>query len=242
MTHSQNSGTASQTPGAWNVDYEPTTILRTPAPWNPVLWDMDGTLLDSHKAIVRRLSETMVHFGVEPLDSEHMKLLIGPPVGSSLSHFVRPTQLDEARAYYRSLAQRDGLKDQHLFEWIPETLNTLHRAGISMAVATSKPQHEAERICEEFRINKYFDAIVGADDSRTDKASVISQCLIQLSQPDMNPVMIGDRYFDTEGALVNNIPTILVRWGYADAQEYEGAMASVSGPEELLALLLKAPH
>ena len=88
-------------------------------------------------------------------------------------------------------------------------------------------------------MSAYFDAIVGADDTRADKTSVIAACLDRLASPHMNPVMVGDRYFDTEGALANNIPTILVKWGYAQEKEFAGAMTSVSDAAELVALLLQ---
>lgn len=225
-------------PRTVEVDYEPTTVLSTPGPWAPLLWDMDGTLLDSEVAITRRLRETLVHFDVEPPAQDQLRLLIGPPTGTSLLRFIGTARIDQSRAYYRSLAERDGMRDQKLFPWIPDTLKTLHQAGIPMTVATSKPQKEAERICENFGIRKYFTAVVGADESRRDKASVVAECLIQLAQPDMNPLMIGDRYFDTEGALANNVPAILVKWGYAHPKEFAGAMAAVSDADELLAMLL----
>lgn len=227
-------------PTTVEVEYEPTTVIKTEGPWSPLLWDMDGTLLDSEVAIVRRLKETLLHFEVEPPSDADMRYLIGPPTGTSLLRFIGKARIDESRAYYRSLAQRDGDRDEHLFPWILDTLKVLQDAGIPMAVATSKPQHEAERLCDVFGMTSYFDAIVGGNENRPDKASVIAECVKQLSSPEMNPLMIGDRFYDTEGALANNIPTVLVKWGYAHPKEFAGAMASVSTADELLELLLSS--
>jgi phosphoglycolate phosphatase len=223
-------------PSSVEVDYTPGPVLRTEGPWAPLLWDMDGTLLDSATAIVRRLRETLVHFGVTPPDDDELKLLIGPPTGTSLLRFIGTARIDESRAYYRSLAERDGLTDQHLFPWILSTLQRLHAAGIPMGVATSKPQHEAERLCEAYGMTEYFTAIVGGNEDRTDKAAVIAEVLRQLGH--QNALMIGDRYYDTDGAALNGIPTVLVRWGYAHEKEFAGAMATVSDSAELLELLL----
>ena len=220
------------------VDYVPGPVLTSSGPWSPILWDMDGTLLDSEIAIVRRLRETLEHFGVTPPPDEDLRYLIGPPAGTSLLPFVGPERIDQSRAFYRSLAERDGQKDQILFPWIAETLQTLHSAGVPMAVATSKPQNQAEAISEHYGIAEYFTAIIGANENRRDKASVIAEGLAQLSQPGMNPIMIGDRFYDTEGAAANGVPTVLVRWGYAHEKEFAGAMATVADHTELINLLL----
>lgn len=219
------------------VDYTPGEVLTSAGPWTPLLWDMDGTLLDSQVAIIRRLRETFLHYDITPPDDDQLRLLIGPPVGQSLAKYIGPEHLDESRAFYRSLSERDGLKDQQLFPWILATVTTLHEAGIPMAVATSKPQHEAERICEAFGLDPFITAIVGSDETRPEKSQVIAECVRQLGTT--NALMIGDRFYDTEGAALNGIPTVLVRWGYADEKEFAGAMATVSSSEELLALLLE---
>lgn len=223
-------------PTTVEVDYTPGPVLKTEGPWTPLLWDMDGTLLDSAVAIVRRLRETLLHFGVTPPSDDQLTFLIGPPTGTSLLRFIGTARIDESRAYYRSLSERDGLRDQQLFPWILSTLKTLHEAGIPMGVATSKPQHEAERLCDAYGMTPYFTAIVGGNEERKDKASVIAEVLRQLGND--NALMIGDRFYDTDGAALNGIPTVLVRWGYAHEKEFAGAMATVSDETELLELLL----
>lgn len=220
------------------VDYTPGPVLTSTGPWTPILWDMDGTLLDSEVAIVRRLRETLEHFDVPVPPDDQLRYLIGPPAGTSLLPFVGPERIMESRAFYKSLAERDQQKDQTLFPWIPEILKSLHEAGFPMAVATSKPQHQAEAICELYGISQYFSSVVGANDARRDKAAVIAEGLVQLHHDALNPVMVGDRFYDTEGAALNNVPTILVRWGYAHEKEFAGAMNTVADDQELLSLLL----
>ncbi len=216
------------------VDYTPENVLRSPGPWKALLWDMDGTLLDSQVAILNRFVETFVHFGVEAPPINQLRYLIGPPIGNTLDTYL-DVPVEESRAYYRSLSQRDGLRDQHLFPWIPELLKTLHQAGYTMAVASSKTQAEVERICTTFGIDEFLDVIVGSSEDRPDKTLVVAEALRQLGTHDA--LMIGDRWFDTEGAMANGIPTVLVEWGYADKKEFSGAMASVATAEELIDFL-----
>ncbi len=76
-----------------------THIIRTEGPWSPLLFDMDGTMLDSAVAITGRLRETLEHFNVEVPSEEELRLTIGPPAGQGLLRFVGPELGDEARAF-----------------------------------------------------------------------------------------------------------------------------------------------
>lgn len=217
-------------------------IIRTPGPWSPLLFDMDGTMLDSAEAITGRLRETLEHFNVPVPSEEELRLTIGPPAGQGLLKFVGPDLGDEARTFYRALSDRDGFANQELFAGIAETLGALHGEGVPLGVATSRPQATAEALCEHYGIAEYFDLIIGGNQRRPDKASVIAENLVQFNKLgyDANALMIGDRYFDTEGALANEIPTVLVRWGYAAEHEFDSAMHTVHDVDDLMSLLQAA--
>jgi phosphoglycolate phosphatase len=219
-------------------------ILRTAGPWAPLLFDMDGTMLDSAVAITGRLRETLEHFHVEVPSDEELRLTIGPPAGQGLLKFVGPALGDEARTYYRALSDRDGFDNQQLFDGIASTLKTLHAEGFPLGVATSRPQATAEALCQHYGIADYFDLIIGGNQQRPDKASVIAENLVQFDKLgfDRNALMIGDRYFDTEGALANDVPTVLVRWGYAAEEEFDSAMSTVTDVDALLSLLVQTEN
>ena len=219
-------------------------IIRTPGPWSPLLFDMDGTMLDSAVAITGRLRKTLEHFNVEVPSEEELRLTIGPPAGQGLLKFVGPELGDEARTYYRALSEAEGFANQQLFDGIAATLKSLHAEGFPLGVATSRPQATAEALCEHYGIADYFDLIIGGNQHRPDKASVIAENLVQFDKLgyDRNALMIGDRFFDTEGALANDVPTVLVRWGYAAAHEFDTAMTTVTDVDALLTLLVEAEN
>lgn len=214
-------------------------IIRSEGPWSPLLWDMDGTMLDSAEAITSRLRRTLEHFKLDVPSDEDLRLTIGPPAGEGLSKFVGPELNVEARAYYRALSDEDGFADQELFSGIAETLQALHAEGFPLGVATSRPQPTAEKLCEYYGIAPFFTHIIGGNDQRPDKASVIAENLAQFRTAgfDRNALMVGDRRYDTEGARANRVPTVLVRWGYAAPVEFDSAMTTVSTTEELTRLL-----
>jgi phosphoglycolate phosphatase len=203
------------------------------------LFDVDGTLLDSAPAVMRRLRETFEAFGVPSPPDGELRHLIGPPTPIALSSCIPPERLDEGVAFYRALAAREGLTNMSLFAGVPQALAALHEWGIPLAVATSKPQGEAERIVAELGLETYFAAVAGASEERLSKADVVAFALTQLETSSAHvPLMVGDRLWDVEGAAEHGVPTLLVSWGYARADEFDRALARVDSPEELVSFVL----
>ena len=85
--------------------------------------------------------------------------------------------------------------------------------------------------------------IAGAsdDEQRSTKADVVAEALRRLQATGVdteNAVMVGDRGYDTLGALANGVPTILVEWGYGSPAEASDALAVVHSTDQLRNLLL----
>lgn len=219
-----------------------TSSSRTPQglPWQPVLFDLDGTLLDSAPAVVSRLRETLIAFGVEPPPESELRHLIGPPTPVALGGYIARDRIDESVLFYRSLVAREGLDNMSLFAGIPEALAQLHERGIPLAVATSKLQAEAERIVADFGVADYFTSVVGASPERVTKADVVARALVDLETSTRHtPLMVGDRRWDIEGAAEHGVPTVLVSWGYASPEEFDLALARVESPDQLVSFVLQ---
>jgi phosphoglycolate phosphatase len=208
-------------------------------PWRPVLFDMDGTLIDSAPAIVRRMRETFHKFGVTTLDDDALRLLIGPPTLSTLRRFLPADQVEDAHAFYRSLSLRDGLTDQTPYPGIAQTLSSLASAGIPLGVASSKPQAEVERITDHFELSQFFAGIAGSGPERPDKSHVVSYALSLLESSQAEPaLMVGDRRWDIEGAALVGLPTAMVSWGYAAPEEAAGAIAVIDTQDQLVSFIV----
>ena len=201
---------------------------------------MDGTLLDSAPAIIGRLHHTLAEFGVVPPADEELRHLIGPPTQTALSTFLDPAVMDDAVSFYRSLARDEGLAGFTLFPGIADALEQLAQAGVPLAVATSKPQGEAENIVAAFGIATSFSAVVGAEASRPNKSDVVAQALREVETSAENaPLMVGDRRWDIDGAAQYNVPTVLVSWGYAQEEEFSAALTRIDSPAELVSFVLR---
>lgn len=210
--------------------------------WTHVLFDMDGTLLESGDAIMGRIARTFVEFGAVVPDRAELRLLLGPPTHEILGRYLRPEQIPEATAYYRGLAEADGMTGMALFDGMRELVRDLSDAGIPLATATTKLRVEAARVLNHFEIGQYFRVVQGADPENGvhTKGDVVSACVRDLGlADDSRPVMVGDRVFDIHGAARCGIPTMMCSWGYADESEFGTAYVRVNTVDELRSELLR---
>jgi len=213
--------------------------------YDSVLFDLDGTMLDSAPGIISSLTDTFRHFGWEIPSRAELMHYIGPPL---IDSFRTRLGLDDEAAWetlrvYREDYRRDGAFDASVFPGVVGVLEQLRAATIPLAVATSKPESQAVRILEHFKLDSFFTVIRGAteDETRSTKAAIVAEALLGLRNAGFSaerPVLVGDRIYDVEGAAANNIPSIIVEWGYGSPEEGEDAVATVSSAAQLQSLLL----
>ena len=210
-----------------------------------VLFDLDGTLTDSMLGITNCAMYALDKFGIHPQSREELLPYIGPPLIYSFAtfHGLSPEQADQAVSYYRERFSVIGWQENEVYEGIPELLRELKEKGLSLIVASSKPEVYTCRILEHFGLARYFDFVAGStlDGQRDAKAEVIAH--IQQNSPEItreNAVMVGDRKFDVAGAHERDLPVIGVLYGYGDRDEMELAGADFIADDlaELKRLLL----
>lgn len=202
------------------TDTVPDTATCTP---QLVLFDLDGTLTDSADGIVASFRHALTHVGAAIPDGDLVARIVGPPMHHTLGSMGLADRADEAIAAYRADYTARGWSMNRLFEGIPELLDDLGRAGVRLAVATSKAQPTAQRILAHFGLDGHFEVIAGAspDGTRAAKADVVAHALEQLAPLPERVLMIGDRSHDVEGAAEHGINTVVVGWGYG-ATDFDG--------------------
>lgn len=187
-----------------------------------LLFDLDGTLIDSAPGIFDCLLAVLAQYGVYPArDSLHSYL--GPPLRTTFQDFLPPETVEEAVAKYRALYATKGVAGCELYSGVAQMLHALHAAGFVLCMATSKPQRFANVIMERFGLAQLFAYIGGASmDGRIDtKAEVIRDVLAQPQAQNRTAIMIGDRMHDLEGARLCNLPAIAVLYGYGSKEEFQ---------------------
>ena len=213
--------------------------------YSVILFDLDGTIVDSAPGITATLAYTFEQMGLPIPTPSELVAYVGPPILDSFRDRAgfTPELAQHALEIYRPQYLETGVYNATVYDGLPGVLRAIHSAGVPLSLATSKPELPATLILEHFGLASQFDIITGAsaDEVRSAKADVVAEALVRLEAfgADLsNPVMVGDREHDVHGAAAHGIPTIFVEWGYGSPAEQAGTVASVSTAEELQRLLL----
>ncbi|MCM1328436.1 MAG: HAD hydrolase-like protein [Ruminococcus sp.] len=213
-----------------------------------VLFDLDGTLADSGAGIVNCVKYAFDGLNLPYPDEAVLKQFLGPPLKYSFVNFCKMSEEQALQAFNLYRERYVGMDccvtENSLFEGIYELLERLYSEGIILATATTKPENIADKIITYFGIKKFFKEVCGAanDGSRGVKSEVIRDALKRCGETDLGQVlMIGDRFYDIDGAKAVGIRSAGVLWGGGTREELEKAGADyiVSTPNEIAKIILK---
>ncbi len=203
-----------------------------------ILFDLDGTLTDPALGIKNSIRYALNKQNRPILDDDTLNAFIGPPLIDTFMKFCNVThkEAESLVADYRQYFRSKGMFENKVYPMIPQMLSALKEDGCSLFVATSKPEPFAKTILEHFDLAKYFDFIGGStlQETRTKKTEVIKYVL---KENHLNPedcLMVGDRYYDIEGAKNCNVKVAAVLFGYGDKDELKDADYIIASPMELL--------
>jgi phosphoglycolate phosphatase len=210
-----------------------------------ILFDLDGTIVDSAPGITATLAYTFGQLGLPIPTPAELVAYVGPPILDSFRDLAgfTPEQSQRALDIYRPQYLKTGVFDAAVYPGIPEVLKAIRAHDVPLSLATSKPETPATLILEHYDLLKYFDVITGAsdDEKRSAKADVVEEALKRLVDRGVDvsrPVMVGDRHHDVAGAAAHDVPTIFVRWGYGSPAEEVGTIGVATDAAELQRLLL----
>jgi HAD superfamily hydrolase (TIGR01509 family) len=205
-----------------------------------VLFDIDGTLIDSNDAHARAWVDVLAEFG-RPVPYETLRPLIGMG-GDNLLPKVAGLSAEEGEGK----AITEHRKRLFLERYLP-TLQPLRGArdlllrvqaeGLGMVVATSSDEESKKALLKAAGVDDLFDATTSADDADSSKPDpdIVHAALTRLKVPHDEAVMIGDTPYDVEAAGRAGVPTIAFRCGGWDDAGLRGAVEIYDGPWELLA-------
>lgn len=170
-----------------------------------VLFDLDGTLINSFPGISACFKYALCKMGVEFPGNDFLKQCVGPPLDFSFREFFRMSDSDalKAVAFYRERYSVKGIFECEMTPGATECLKALKKAGKNILLATSKPEPYAVKILERFGVAKYFSCICGSDFDVTlkTKSDVIREALKRENIENKSScVMVGDRKYDILGA------------------------------------------
>ncbi len=216
-----------------------------------LIFDWDGTLIDSKPGIMRCLAETIEAMHAPALPYETMLRFIGPPFQDSMQRYCGFSEAKAlgAREIFCARYESSGLSEASIVPGAREMLLALRENGCRTAIASSKPQAYCMRQLEHFKMDNLMDAVVGSGvsgDLREEKSVLIADALrllgVSPERAAAEACMIGDRKFDAEGASALGLSCVgFSPCGYGSDEELWGAgcVAVLHTVRELTAYLLE---
>ena len=175
--------------------------------YDVILFDVDGTLIDSAPGILNTLEEVFRKMNVDITGLD----------------FTDPAKVEEAAGLYRASYAVKGSHECRVFPGAAEMLHRLKEAGFVLCTATSKPTQVVTPILKEQGLAPYFDFIGGAsmDESRDTKTEVVRYVLEQPCAKGKRVLMVGDRNDDMRGAADCGLDAAGALYGYGSREELE---------------------
>jgi phosphoglycolate phosphatase len=220
-----------------------------PAPNWPraVLFDLDGTLIDSAPDIAAAVNELLSHSSRGPLTLAEVTSMIGNGVEKLVERAFAATggALAPAALRREQMAMVDVYAN-HLTELtmpMPgaiDLLEALHGEGTLLGLVTNKPQRFIETILDHLGMSSLFGAVIGGDAGVAKKPApdMLLAAMQQLGVEPWDTVMVGDSTSDVEAARAAGVPVVVVHGGYSNvALEQLGADSVIGGLHELAGVL-----
>lgn len=207
--------------------------------YTALLFDLDGTLVDSVADIAASVNHVRAQFDLAPLPLESVRAAVGDGLPKLLERTV-PVEGHDLRALYLAHHQQHLLDHATVYPGIAETLAQLSgRAG--MAVVSNKPQQLCLQLLQGLGLAGYFHVVVGGDTpaGRKPSAGPLEFALQQLGIGPWNALMIGDSAGDLRAGRAAGTATCAVTWGYRDAATLRAEQPDhvIEQPAELEPLL-----
>jgi len=222
------------------------TLSEPQVPGLGVVFDLDGTLLDTLQDIALAANAALQELGEPALQLSDYKMLVGEGVHSLMRRALAPRGPDEelvqrgVRCFERHY-QRVWDRNTRPYAGMDQLLDTLQDRGVPMAVLSNKP-HEFTCLCVERLLSRWkFGAVLGAVEGmpRKPDPAGLKRVLEQLDLQPGRTLYLGDTAIDMQTALGGGCYPVGALWGFRDASELRdaGARTLIAEPGELLALM-----
>lgn len=210
---------------------------------NTVLFDFDGTLVNTNDVIIASWQHTYMHYLGREESLEKITACFGEPLLLTMEREFPEVDPRESAEVYRNFQKENADELVKIFPGIKELLESLKTDGFRMGVVTSRTRESAQRYMDMFGIGDYFEEMVSCDDTDIHKPNPepILLCLKKMGITAEEALMVGDSPFDIKCANNAGVKSVLVGWRITgdgqtlidDARED----FTISEPSELVGVL-----
>ncbi|MEY2718653.1 MAG: hypothetical protein RLZZ273_19 [Bacteroidota bacterium] len=189
-----------------------------------ILFDLDGTLIDSRRGIVHSLRLALEDSNMSVADDHDFTWCLGASLWKIFEHYLQTTdrlRLEHAVATYRHIYRDGPMFEYDIYDGVVEMLSRLSASGARISVATAKAHEYAREVIEASSLRQFIHHVYGSelDGTNVEKRDLIRHILAQEQASAHDVVMVGDRHHDIDGARANGVANIGVLYGYGTAEE-----------------------
>jgi phosphoglycolate phosphatase len=215
-----------------------------------VVFDLDGTLVDSRRDLAESANEMLSGYGAPPLAEDTIVRMVGGGTATLAARALAAAHVDapveNALARFLTIYDRRLTKHTRPYDGVPDCLRELHEEGIAMALLTNKPLEQAVQILRAFDLFKYFPWRVGGDGPwpRKPDPEGLRFLMNAASAQKDSTMLVGDSSVDWQTARNAGVRVCLARYGFGFQDLAEGALTGeeslVDDPREIPDAVRKA--
>jgi len=186
-----------------------------------IVFDLDGTLIESYEAIYLALKDCFQHFEKEIFPFPDLKIHLRPDLEATLSQLFRPEEVTKAVPIMRKRYEEVYLDHTHLLDSAKEVLNMLHSDGVILGVASNKFGRFSRGALMHLGISDCFKSVVGAKDVPRNKPfpDMIHRVLKEMQVPPEEAIFVGDTPTDIETGKEAGVDTYALPTGFHSKED-----------------------
>jgi phosphoglycolate phosphatase len=198
-----------------------------------VIFDLDGTLVDSSEGILKALKDSFFNCRIQPRHEINTNI-IGPPLMDTLRFLYGEANEKKLEMLYHEFIKCYDNEAYLLttpFDGINELLCNLKLHGVRLYIATNKRNIPSRKIISYLEWNSFFDEIFSIDDISNQvlsKSEMLHKIVVNETTLADMILYIGDRPEDAKAAADNKLKYIMVDWGFSDLSNFNGNIAITS--------------
>jgi phosphoglycolate phosphatase len=207
-----------------------------------VIFDLDGTLIDSAHSILTIIKVAFAEQGIDPV-RPITESLIGPPLEKVITDLLTPKNSDfqeRVMTSFKKHYDRDGYKNSKPYDGIDGMLSCLREAGLVLYIATNKRAVPTRHIIRQLGWGHLFKRIISLDEyghQVSNKAEMLLLLKRSFRLTEGESVYVGDRNDDKKAATIAGFDFIGVAWGYGSTGTFKRLQELASEPLDILKII-----
>ncbi|MDO5026760.1 MAG: HAD family hydrolase [Tissierellia bacterium] len=213
-----------------------------------IIFDIDGTTLDTMETITFHINKALEKYGIEPVDTSYTSSILGYSSVYLMEKVLEYRGVEYDQDKFKEILDtyHNSYQSQvtHLtkpYEGIIQALKDLREMGYILVALSNKPEHTLSVLFEEMDLYKYFDFVRGQvdEDPRKPDPYMVNLILDKYSVDKEDAILIGDTEVDYETARNSQMDFIAVSWGFRSKKQLEELNPShiVDDVKEMMALI-----